>query len=477
MNIINSLKWSAFTEVLSKILPPIFYIINARILTPDDFGIVATSAMIIALSNILWEAGLAKKLIQMDGVNGFKSACNIVFYSNVMISIIVFLILYLCSDYLAEFFQREEISDVIKVTGFSIIFGAFSSVQTALFQKFFKYKKLFIARLSGGILPGLVSVTFAYLGYGYWALVFGSVASVFIQAVVLWYVSEWRPTLSYDLSLAKEMFSFSKWVMLSALLSWFFAWGDIFVISYYFNLHEVGLYRTGNYFVATVIGLIATPVVPVMYSYFSSMRLSSEGLSRSLLLASKAISFFVLPISVAIFLFQIPLSSLLFGEKWVGIGNIIGILALMHGVSWIIGLNNEAYTAVGRPDLETKILTINIIVYAIVYWLVAKISFDMFLLARFALAVFSIFVHVVVSKKVLNIGIRENFYNISSILFSLIMVFIFNYLFFPIINTVLLMALSAAFSLVIYLFCVFLFDRFFFNELIKVVKNRGSKVD
>ncbi|WP_019616968.1 lipopolysaccharide biosynthesis protein [Psychromonas ossibalaenae] len=476
INLIHSVKWSALSEVISKVLPPLFYIVTARLLTPEDFGIVATSAMIIALSNILWEAGLAKKLIQIQDNSKLNHACNIVFYSNVVLALLVYLLLFFSSGLLASFFQQSEISNVIIISGLAIIAGAFSSVQTALLQKFFNYKKLFYARFCGSIIPGIISVTLAYWGYGYWALVIGSVVSLFVQAVVLWMISDWRPTYSYDFKLAKSMFNFSKWVLVSSLLSWCFIWGDIFVLSYFFKLHEVGLYRTGNYFVMTVIGLITAPIVPVMYSYFSSIQNDLKNLGDSLLFTSKCISFFVLPIGVGLFLVQVPLAELVFGEKWLGIGSVLGVLALMHSFSWIIGLNNEAYKAIGRPDLETKVLIFNLFIYAFVYVIAAQISFEIFLMSRLMLALISIFSHIYVSEKLLKIGFVKTFHNIFSILILLLVVVVLNSILLPQIDSLILMLASLSFSLLVYLGGIYILDKAFLLRMMRIISGRNKNV-
>lgn len=188
-----------------------------------------------------------------------------------------------------------------------------------------------------------------------------------------------------------------------ALLSWFFIWGDIFVLGFFFTSHELGLYRTGNYFVGAVIGLVTAPIVPVMYSYFSKIQHDKESVKRALLLSSKVVSFFVLPIGVGLYIVQNPLSDLIFGEKW------IGILAIQQSLSWIVGLNSEAYKALGRPDIETKILLFSMPVFLIVYIYAAGINFETFILCRLLLIGFGFLVHLYYSKVLLETSFLEYF--------------------------------------------------------------------
>ena len=471
--LLHSFKWSALGEIASKVLPPLFYIITARLLTPEDFGVVATSAMVVAFASILWEAGLSKALIQNQEHDNLQKMSNIVLYTNMVLSVLLYIVLFFSADSIASFFHDERVADVLQISGLSLIIGSLMSVQTALLQKDFGFKKLFYSRFVGAIIPGIVSVALAYYGYGYWALVYGTIASMILQALILWKISPWRPSYGYDLAVAKKMFHFSKWVLLSALLSWFFIWGDIFVLGFFFTSHELGLYRTGNYFVGAVIGLVTAPIVPVMYSYFSKIQHDKESVKRALLLSSKVVSFFVLPIGVGLYIVQNPLSDLIFGEKWIGIASVIGMLALTHSIAWIIGLNVEAYRSIGRPDIETKILLYSIPIYLFVYIITSQISFNVFLIGRFLLVLFGIAVHIYFSNYLFGISFIDTIKNIHFILLCLLLIIITNVTIsvnMHIDNYIVLLM----FNLVFYIVFMLYFERNFLSQLYRNLYKKGK---
>jgi PST family polysaccharide transporter len=475
--ILKSIKWSALSEILSKVLPPFFYIFTARLLTPEDFGLVATSAMVIAFASIIGEAGLSKALIQTQDISNIEIRANTVFYTNVFFSSLLYGLLIILSDPISTFFNDKRISEILKVSGLSLIIGSLMSVQIAFLQKDFEFKKLFFARFAGTIIPGIVSVMMAYFGYGYWSLVLGNIASMIIQNMILWKISKWRPTLTYNIKLAKEMFIFSRWVLLSGILSWFFMWGEIFVLGLFFSSQEVGLYRTGNYFVSTIIGLITTPIVPVMYSYFSKIQHDIESVKKALLFSSKVLSFFVLPIGVGIFIIKAPLVNLLFGEKWQGLDFVVGWLALMHSLSWIVGLNNEAYKALGRPDIETKILSLSIFIYLVGYFLSAQISFKAFVITRFVLAVLVLSFHIYASRSVLNLGYSETFFNIRSIFIISLLVFFVNIFLINFISFSMSSFLILFISILIYLMGIYFVDKTFFRNMWNIIAMRETDVE
>jgi PST family polysaccharide transporter len=471
--LLDSIKWSALGEITSKVLPPLFYIITARILTPRDFGVVATSAMVVAFASIFWEAGLSKALIQNQEHENLQKMSNIVLFTNMILSVFFYILLFFSSNYIASFFNDQRISGVIQISGLSLIIGSLMSVQTALLQKFFEFKKLFFIRLVGTIIPGIVSVVLAYFGYGYWALIYGTIASMILQAIILWKISTWRPSYEYDFAVAKKMFHFSKWVLLSALLSWFFIWGDIFVLGFFFTSHELGLYRTGSYFVVAVIGLVTTPIVPVMYSYFSKIQHDIDSVKRTLLLCSKVVSFFVLPIGVGLYIAQNPLSDLIFGEKWVGIGSVIGYLALTHGFAWIVGLNTDAYKAIGKPNIEFFMQLITVPIYMTVFFLSSKISFIFFLQARLSLVFIGIGIQSYFMKNILGIKYYELLENIKYILIVSILCIFLNYLF---LNNFYTSYFSMFFILLtfvsVYLIFIYIFDKKLIITFIDIFKKK-----
>lgn len=470
--VINSIKWSAFAEIASKVLPPLFYILTARILTPEDFGVVATSSMVVAFASILWEAGLSKALIQNQDYE-IQKMSNIVFYTNVVLSFFIYLILFIFSDYISSFFKDFRVSNVLKVSGLSLIIGSFMSVQTALLQRNFEFKKLFYSRFVGAIIPGIVSVILAYYGYGYWSLVLGSIASMILQALILWKISNWRPSCDYEIAIAKRMFEFSKWVFLSSLLSWFYIWGDIFVLGFFFTSHEVGLYRTGNYFVSTIFGFVTTPVLPVMYSYFSNIQHNKEEIKRVLLLSSKVLSFIVLPIGVALYILQNPLSDLIFGGKWAGIAPVIGYLALTYGFAWLVGLNTEAYKAIGKPYIEFFIHMISIPIYLTVFFISSRMGFKEFLIARLALVFVGMSIQYYFLKKGLNINFSIFWGNFRYMLIVSILLIFANHLLvsnFFMSNFVIIILFFG--SMIFYFINMYVLDKIFFVTLFNIVKKR-----
>lgn len=406
MSFIHALKWSFLAELASKAITPIVFIVLARLLTPEDFGVMSAAMMVIAFSQIFWEAGMGKALIQRQ--TDVEDAANVAFWINLGLGILIASLLFWGARPIAlTFFQDERVTAVLQVMTLQVFLGALSSVQTALLQKQMGFKELFWVRMTTVALPGMASIPLAWSGMGYWALVVGTLVCQAAQVAMLWRMSCWRPSMRFVFNVAKPMAIFGAWVGASGLLAWFYVWADSLIIGKYLGVHELGLYRTGNQFSGLVFTMVFGPVVPVLYSHLSQMNGDLDRLKVAIQWVVKVIVLVSLPLSIMVFEFSDLLGDALFGEKWHGIGLVIGLLALMHGFSWIVGMNGEIYRAMGRPSLETIVTAVTLAIYLAVYIYAVQIGFEYFVWARLFLALGALLLHLLVLKWVLMMRVNE----------------------------------------------------------------------
>lgn len=398
-------KWSVASEFASKAIQPLVFVVLAWLLTPEDFGLMAAVMMVVGFSQIFWEAGMGKGLIQRQ--SDLEDAANAAFWINIGLGMVVALILFLVAGWVADLiFHDLRIKVVLQVMTLNIFLGAVSSVHTALLQKDMQFNRLFWIRFATIGLPGLASIPLAWAGLGYWALVIGMLAGQAVQVVMLWRVSTWRPGIHFNTKVAGEMARFGAWVGLSGLLSWFFMWADSLVVGIYLGSHELGLYRTGSQFVSLFYALLFAPLIPVLYSHFSEMNAEKERLSRALAKVIKVLALTAIPIAFLVFSLREPLETLIFSHEWQGIGLIIGVMALTHGFAWTIGANGEVYRAMGKPAYETIITAPSLVVYLVAYVISINMGFEIFVWTRFGLAVAAVLLHLYVAHKLIGLSLQ-----------------------------------------------------------------------
>ena len=411
---VSASKWASVSQIARKAIQPLVFVILAKLLTPDDFGVVAVAAMVISLSEYIWDAGLSKALIYEKENDEVLN--NVVFWTNLVLGIVVYLIIFLFASEISTYFKDPRIENAVKVQGLSVLVFAFASVQRALFQKALDFKSLFWVNLLTTTLPALVSVPLAYLGYGYWALIWSSVVGAIIQAITLWYYSKWRPAFRYDWQKLKNIIKFGAWVSGEGVLSWFFIWIDSMFVGHYLGTFDMGLYRTGNYFVSLIFGILLGYLLPVVYSTFTKLREKREEFNKYYYSVVKTIVFIAYPVTFLVFITSNDIEKVVFGTKWHGISEVIMFLVLTHGLSWLVSINRELYRAIGKPKISTLTSIFSIPLFIVFYYVSVQDGLKMFLYTRFILAMIMLPIHLIILGKIAKLSILKIFIEIKWIL-------------------------------------------------------------
>jgi PST family polysaccharide transporter len=402
----RAFKWSIAGEIITKAIQPLIFIILARLLTPNDYGVVAAALMVISFTQIFWEAGMAKALIQRQ--TQVNESANVAFWINLAAGIFIALILFLSADQLANYlFKDARIGNILRAMTLQIFFGALTSVPVALLQKELKFNMLFWVRLTTVAVPAVFSIPLAIYGFSYWALVIGTLAGQAIQVVVLWWISTWRPSFTFHRSIAKELLVFGSWVGLSGLLTWFYLWIDSLFVGSFLGTHQLGIYRTGNQFIIMIFGFLFTPLQPVLYSYFSGIQNEQEKLKNIFFRVIRITTLISVPLGFVLYVSADAIALIVFGEKWHGIEFVLAIMAIMHGYSWIVGLNGEIYRAINKPSYETIVNSIALIIYLGGYYVSILHGFETFVWTRLGLSLGSIGLHLLFGWMALRLSVLK----------------------------------------------------------------------
>lgn len=220
--VIQATKWSTITEVAAKLVAPITNMVLARVLTPEAFGVVATITMVISFAEMFADSGFQKYLVQREFKNEkekFENA-NVAFWTNLSISIILWLIIFIFREDIATLVGNPGLGMVLAIASLELPMTSFSSIQMALYRRDFDFKTLFIVRIFSIIIPFIVTIPLALLGLNYWALIIGNLCKQLSNAIILTLKSKWKPQLYYSVEKLKEMFSFSAWSLIEAISIW-----------------------------------------------------------------------------------------------------------------------------------------------------------------------------------------------------------------------------------------------------------------
>ncbi|MFC9597772.1 lipopolysaccharide biosynthesis protein [Peribacillus butanolivorans] len=418
--VMNASKWSLFTEISAKLIGPISLIVLARFLTPDDFGVVTIATMVISFTQIFMNSGLHKAIIQTEEVEyKIEDIASVTFWSNIGLSICIFLVIFFIADPLSNILNEPRTANVIKVLAFQIIFSALGLVQTALFQRELKFEKLFWVRIVTVVAPTILSIPLAIYGMGYWAIVGGQIFGSLANTIVLWFITKWKPSFYFNYKIFKKLFSFGYLSIIEGIVGWLIIWLDVLIIGIYFSTNEIGLYRTASSFVNSIMLLLVSPIVPVLYSSLSRIQNNDDMFKKYFLQAQKLVFFISVTLGVIFLLFGDLIGNIIYGSNWEGIGWIISILGIAYGFKTLSSLNGEAYRAKGKPGINASIMLINLIIYIPAYIFAGELGLLYFVVAKAILMNFPQPIwHFYFSNKIFNVGFKDVFRNIKFIFLS-----------------------------------------------------------
>ena len=410
----RSLFWSGGSEIAVKLIVPISNMILARILTPEDFGVLAICNMVVSFVDIITDAGFGKYLVQHDFENEEeKNNCaSVAFWSNLVLSIFMWFIVIINRELIAQLLGEGEYATVISVACIQLVFTSVVSIQMGLLRRNFQFQKLFIARVSVALVPLAVTVPLAIITKSYWALIIGNISGSIVNAVILTFNSGWYPKLYYSINLLKQMFSFSFWTLCEALAHWLIFWVDTFIAGRFFSSYYLGIYKNSANMVMSLIGMITAALSPVLLSVLSRIKDDNE-FCNIFLHIEKIVAYILFPIGIGVFFYRDTATAIIFGSQWTEAANIVGVWALMMVVSVVIySFPAEAYKAKGIPKILFFYQLSYLIFLVPVCWISAQKDFWTFVYARaFSImeqviicGVFmNLFLHWKVSKFVINL--------------------------------------------------------------------------
>jgi len=404
----KALSWSFLGETTSKLIQPLSFIILASYLNPESFGILSAALIVVSFCQVFWESGFNKAVIQLESnfINNVKTA----FTLNLLLALVLGIFLFIFSKSIAiYFFDDERVSNVLKFMTIYLFFASLSSTPLAVLQRDLQFQKIFWLKLITSGIPAIFSLILAINGYGYWSLIFGITAGQVFQAILLLLFFTDFPGISIDIKRAKELFNFGSWVALSSLFGWFFTWADSLVLGNYLGIKNLGIYRSGNQFASFFFILLFAPISPVIYSFFSRVQGNKKMFKILIDNVLEILTIISIPVSIWLFFNAQNIQSFLFSKDWVNLGFVIAYMSLMHGYSWIVGMNSDFYRAFGKPKLDTIISGSFILIYLLIYMLIINGGLKYFVVGRLALALVALIFHLILLWIVFKINIFKIF--------------------------------------------------------------------
>lgn len=369
--IANAAKWSTITEIVSKIVPPITNMILARIIAPEDFGIMATITLIMSFAEVFVESGFQKFLIQHEFVSDKQEHdyMSVAFWSNLVFSIIIWLFIVVFNTPIASLAGNPGKGHLISITGITIPLFGVIGIQNCKIRKNLDFKKLFYVRFVSSLLPLFITVPLAFCGLGYWALIIGNISGVLVRSITLYIVGKFVPRIFFSKKYLMNMLRFGVWTLLDGVAVWATAWIDSLLIANYMSNYYLGLYKNSCSTINSLFSIITASMIPVLFAALSRLQSDDKQFNNTFLSTQRVLSIILLPMGVGIYFYRNLVTDILFGAAWEEAANIVGAMSLSTVIRTLfVSIYSEVYRAKGKfhIPLLTQILDLFFLIPACV---------------------------------------------------------------------------------------------------------------
>lgn len=473
-SIANSIKWSSFAEIGVKFITPVTIMILARILVPEEFGILAICSMIVNFAEIIADSGFGKYIVQADFIDDgeLERYATVAFWSHLIVALFIWAtIIAFCSP-LVNFLGIPGHESVLIVACSQLVFMSMISTQLGLIRRKFEFKKAFVARIATAVATFVVAVSIALIIRSYWALIVGNVVGSIVNAMTLVWLSKWLPSLYYSIAVLKKMFAFSFWSLCEGLAHWFIFWCDVFIATQYFTIYQLGLYKNSTSILLSFIGMITASMSPVLLSVLSRLK-NDNSYNEVYIRITKLFMYALLPICISIYFCRDFVTYVILGSKWMEAADIIGLWALMLGISvFIYSFPAEIFKSKGIPKYLFFYQLCYIAFLIPICFYATRFGFWAFVYARVLCIFVQIFLYLAFSKIVLGWNSRTLLFQLKnpigmSILYGLTCLMIFQY-----VHTYLNQVFSCIILLSLYTMLCYYFFR---NDILNSVKILSHK--
>lgn len=472
---LKGIKWSFIDNIAGSGITFLVGLILARILTPVEFGIIGIVTVFVAISNTIIDGGFSTALIRKLEVT--DDDYNTVFYTNLLLSISIIIILVLCSDKIALFYNEPILVKIIPVMSLLLLINALTIVQRVKLTRKIDFKTQAIISLIASLGSGIIGISLALSGYHVWSLVWQQLSRQFINSFLLWISNKWYPKFKFSLSSFKELFGFGSKILGANLINTIYK--NIFniVIGKIYSVEQLGQYTRAEQFNQILTNNLTSVIQRVSFPVLSSLQDDKTKLKKTFRKFTIYSSLITFPLVLGLGAIAKPLITVLIGKKWLAAATYLQIMCVYGILYPLTNLNLNMLNVGGYSNLILKLE----IIKKTLFIPVVIVGFYFDLTHMLWAAVIYYYVEFIFnswySEKLFNYGILKQAKDITPILLISLLVSFFVWgISFLQLNNALILILQCIVGFLLYFF---IFEKTSFPEYIqlkRIVLNELQKI-
>lgn len=402
---INAISWSFIETVVFRGMQFVVGILLARMLFPDQFGLIGMLSIFFAIAQAFLLSGFSSALIQKRDVSQIDM-CSI-FYFNIVVGILAAGFLCIIAPWIAKFYKQPILTPMTRVLSITLVVNSLGVVQNTILIRKINFKLLTKVTVLCSFLSGIIGISLAANGFGVWSLVVQQISSSLFRTMSLWYINIWRPALVFSYNALRDMFGFGSKLLYSNLINQFFENIYFIFIGKLYSASDLGYFTRAKSLQELPSNTVSEMVGRVTFPVFSTIQDDPVRVKNGFKTVLTGMVLMIFPLMVGLAVISRPLVNILLTEKWaqsIPYIQLMCVVGLFYPLQFI---NVDVLTALGRSDIILRIEIIKkilVVINIIVTWTYGIIAL---IYGMIAVEIISYYINCYYIKILINYSISE----------------------------------------------------------------------
>lgn len=431
---LSAVVWLLLDKAGSSSVNFIVTILLARLLSPEDFGLVAMVMVFFEFSSVFVESGFSTALIREKTISEIDKSTTFIF--NFISALFFYLVLFLAAPAIARFFNQDMLVWIVRIMGLNLIFNAFAIIQRSVLIQQVHFKTQTKIRFFTVTISGIVAIAMAYQGYGVWSLVVRFGMMDLMDSILLWVLNRWMPLAQFSWASFRRLFGFGSKILAAAILDKFYTQVYKLLIGKFYAAATLGFYTQATNFTNMVINTLFRTINNVTYPVLAKLQDDQQKLKEGYRKILKLSSFIIIPAMIMLGVLAKPVILTLVGEKWLPSVPMLQLLCLSGLTYHFSTINLNMLLVLGRSDLSLKLEVIKKVNITIAIMTGLQFGIYGLIIGEVITSYVNLFINAYYSNKFLKYSIRDQVLDILptitiSVVIGAILFFLKDYPIFP----------------------------------------------
>jgi len=350
---IQGIKWNLINKIVAQLFSLVFAIILARLLTPEEFGLVAMVTVVLGIIKVIYSFGLGEALVQKKEIT--ENDLSSVFWVNILLGVFFAFLAIIAAPFISSFYGNSTLVTITYFFAFTFLIDSFTVVYYAFLWRHMDYRQMFFIQFPAIVISGILAVLMAMNGYGVWSLVTKALISAISILFFLTLATSWSPKFIFKLTAIKSLIGFSLPRVGTLSFSYLIRNLDKILIGHFLGSAPLGFYEKSYSFMLMPLSNITNVISQVLFPSFSKIQDNYTQIKWVFFKVIRCVALFTFPLMSSLSICSDSFILFLLGEKWAGAIPILRILAWVGLIQSVSGFYQPVYLSQGATKLQFKL--------------------------------------------------------------------------------------------------------------------------